>query len=488
MERILSDLISQLARVGFVVSRQPEKHRVRVEFRDTVTAKLVSGWLPVLVPRASADMAFDLPDVGDQVLCLFLGNGLEEGFVLGSMYGAQTPPVSSGDKFHRTFSDGTTLEYDRAAHKLRASVRGDVEMDAAKSISLHGKENIILQAPTLMLRGNLSQTGYDGAPGFTDIRGTVAVREGSVSVPNGDVVATAVSLVGHLHEGVQSGGGTSGTPVAEELPGNNPEALEEAFNETADSLKGLEGNDELLLCLPEIAEAEATRCPLSNDAEGWRYLKSMFHKWFSGPANEKPETNKEPFWVDWNWIMSYSEAKQKYATLKEKNYLFNEKAEKSLVDLLQEDQLLTDQAVPFDYISPEWNTWNHGYFQHIGVYPVKSFTVDGLVVAMGAFSLHALARGYVKPLPQGGHHIHVDDVAVHVWDSFSFSGSQLLGFWTCEGKAFALAPSGEVEYRVLGNDNFNLFRQRTGHGNDFLVLSQLHLVEDFKGKDYDTTQ
>ena len=70
--------MNELARVGFVVSRQPEKHRVRVEFRDTVTAKLVSGWLPVLVPRASADMAFDLPDVGDQVLCLFLGNGLEE--------------------------------------------------------------------------------------------------------------------------------------------------------------------------------------------------------------------------------------------------------------------------------------------------------------------------------------------------------------------------------------------------------------------------
>lgn len=128
--------MNELARVGFVVSRQPEKHRVRVEFRDTVTAKLVSGWLPVLVPRASADMAFDLPDVGDQVLCLFLGNGLEEGFVLGSMYGAQTPPVSSGDKFHRTFSDGTTLEYDRAAHKLRASVRGDVEASVTGNVEV----------------------------------------------------------------------------------------------------------------------------------------------------------------------------------------------------------------------------------------------------------------------------------------------------------------------------------------------------------------
>lgn len=70
------------------------------------------------------------------MLCLFLGNGLEEGFVLGSMYGAQMPPVSSGDKFHRTFSDGTTLEYDRAAHKLRASVRGDVEASVTGNVEV----------------------------------------------------------------------------------------------------------------------------------------------------------------------------------------------------------------------------------------------------------------------------------------------------------------------------------------------------------------
>lgn len=70
------------------------------------------------------------------MLCLFLGNGLEEGFVLGSMYGAQTPPVSSGDKFHRTFSDGTTLEYDRKAHKLTASVKGDVEASVTGNVEV----------------------------------------------------------------------------------------------------------------------------------------------------------------------------------------------------------------------------------------------------------------------------------------------------------------------------------------------------------------
>lgn len=195
--------MNELARVGFVVSRQPEKHRVRVEFRDTVTAKLVSGWLPVLVPRASADMAFDLPDVGDQVLCLFLGNGLEEGFVLGSMYGAQTPPVSSGDKFHRTFSDGTTLEYDRAAHKLRASVRGDVEASVTGNLELTSAAKIGLNTPALSMGGS----GGGGTEAAT--QGNIRHR-GNITVTGGDVTVNGISFLSHVHDCPH--GGTTGAP------------------------------------------------------------------------------------------------------------------------------------------------------------------------------------------------------------------------------------------------------------------------------------
>lgn len=195
--------MNELARVGFVVSRQPEKHRVRVEFRDTVTAKLVSGWLPVLVPRASADMAFDLPDVGDQVLCLFLGNGLEEGFVLGSMYGAQMPPVSSGDKFHRTFSDGTTLEYDRAAHKLRASVRGDVEASVTGNLELTSAAKIGLNTPALSMGGS----GGGGTEAAT--QGNIRHR-GNITVTGGDVTVNGISFLGHVHDCPH--GGTTGAP------------------------------------------------------------------------------------------------------------------------------------------------------------------------------------------------------------------------------------------------------------------------------------
>lgn len=484
MERILSDCISQLARVGFVTARQPERHRVRVQFRDTVTSPLVSGWLPVLTPRASADMAFDLPDVGDQVLCLFLGNGLEDGFVLGSMYGAQTPPVASGDKFHRTFSDGTTIEYDRKAHKLTASVKGDVDVSATKSISLHGKESITLQAPALLLRGNLSQSGYEGGPGYSDVRGTLNVRDGSITVPHGDVIAAAVSLVDHTHVGVQPGGGTSGTPLAQASPGNKPEALEEAFNDAVDSLKGLEGNDELLLCLPEIAEAEATRCTFSNDAEGWRYLKSMFHKWFSGQANEDAAANNEPFWVDWNWIMSYGRARMDYDGFCAPYRMFNVNGKNSLAAMLKKDGYLTDEYQEFDYISEDWRTWKKGYFQYFVVNNMLTVIPDGLTAAMGAFTLRALARGNTEPLPEGGHRINVEALAVFVRDSFNFKGEYPLGFWNCEQKFFSMSFDEFSTY--LYNTDFQDFRKRTGKGNDFLVLSPLHLVENFEGISYDT--
>ena len=43
------DVLAQAIRVGFVVARQPEKMRVRVELKDTVTEALVSAWLPVLL-------------------------------------------------------------------------------------------------------------------------------------------------------------------------------------------------------------------------------------------------------------------------------------------------------------------------------------------------------------------------------------------------------------------------------------------------------
>lgn len=200
----LKDLMAQMIRVGFVSARQPKRMRVRVELRDTPTAALVTDWLPVLCPRASGDMAYDLPDVGDQVLCLFLPYGLEQGFVVGAMYGKGSPPASSGDIWKRRFSDGTALEYDRAAHKLTADVRGDVRLETtggleaavAGAVSITGKAGMTLMAPSMQMGG------MDG--------GTQAAMQGTFRLIDGDIIVEGVSFLHHVHDCPH--GGRTGEP------------------------------------------------------------------------------------------------------------------------------------------------------------------------------------------------------------------------------------------------------------------------------------
>lgn len=199
----LSDLLAQCIRPGTVTARDAAKLRVQVRCADTVTAPLVTDWLPVLVSRACGDCQYDLPDVGDAVLCLFLPHGREAGFVLGSFYSGGVPPVADGDKWRRTFRDGTTLEYDRKAHKLTADVRGDVDVTATGSVtgrikgavSISSAAQIALTAPAMSLGG-------DGGSTEADMRGTFRLQDG-------DIIVEGISFLKHVHP---CHDGTTGAP------------------------------------------------------------------------------------------------------------------------------------------------------------------------------------------------------------------------------------------------------------------------------------
>lgn len=226
-EQQICDLLAQMFRVGFVVGRQPERMRVMVEFRDTTTARLVSDWLPVLTPLACGDEEYDLPDEGDQVLCVFLAFGLEQGFVLGAMYGKGEPPVVSGDKWHRRFRDGTVLEYDRAAHRLFADVKGDVEAAVTGNVTaaVQGNINVTVKGGmTASAQGAASVSSAAGialnAPaismgsgggGGTEATVTGNTRQrGSITVESGDVTVNGISFLRHVH--ICPHGGETGVP------------------------------------------------------------------------------------------------------------------------------------------------------------------------------------------------------------------------------------------------------------------------------------
>lgn len=208
----ITDLMAQIIRVGFVNARQPEKMRVKVTITDTTTSELVTDWLPVLCPRANQDMQYDLPDEGDQVLCLFLPYGLEQGFVIGAMYGKQQPPVQSGDKWHRVFKDGTILEYDREEHKLTANVQGDVEITATGNLDAKVQGNVSSQSqgPTSVsssqqLSLDAPQMNMGGGGGGA----TSASMQGTIRITNGDIVVEGISFLNHVHTCPACGSDTS---------------------------------------------------------------------------------------------------------------------------------------------------------------------------------------------------------------------------------------------------------------------------------------
>lgn len=155
---------NNLIRVGRVSSVDPVTCTVRVAFDDK--DDLVSYDLPVIVPQTLKNKDYLIPDVGEQVVCLFLANGLAQGFCLGAIYSEEdTPPVSSPDKRHVSFSDGTSIEYDRSTHTLTIQAVGPINITAA------GNVNVI-----------------------------------------GDVIANGISLTQHVHGGVDPGPGNTGVP------------------------------------------------------------------------------------------------------------------------------------------------------------------------------------------------------------------------------------------------------------------------------------
>lgn len=107
-------------RVGLVQAQDVQNCRVRVTFPDR--DQLISWWLPIVVPKSQNDKAYWIPDIGEQVVCLMDAHD-EDGAVLGGIYSsADTTPVQSADKWHVTWKDTATFEYDRSSHTLAVNV------------------------------------------------------------------------------------------------------------------------------------------------------------------------------------------------------------------------------------------------------------------------------------------------------------------------------------------------------------------------------
>jgi len=161
----MDPILKNLIRVGKVTAIDTKKHQARVLFDDKPST--VSYWLDIIVRNTLRNKDYELPDIDEQVICLFLPNGNAQGFILGATYNTKDlPPIDDKDKRHVRFEDETEIEYDRKEHIL-----------TIKFVHPDGKINII--APT------------------------------NVNVI-GDVIADGISLKHHIHVEPD---GVTGEPV-----------------------------------------------------------------------------------------------------------------------------------------------------------------------------------------------------------------------------------------------------------------------------------
>lgn len=213
--------LPDLIKIGEVSSVDPEKCTARVVFDDEDS--LVSYDLQILQRNTYENHDYQMVHPGEDVVCLFLGPGQEDGFIIGSLYAGEIkPPEASLDLRTVVFSDDTRVCYDRQEHKLTVTIEGteivfnrrDGSITVPNAVTINcttatvnASSSVTLDTPKTDITGVLNVTGLITGKGGLAVSGgsgaAVSVTgdmnlQGQVDA-SGDVKAGGISLMNHVH-------------------------------------------------------------------------------------------------------------------------------------------------------------------------------------------------------------------------------------------------------------------------------------------------
>lgn len=194
---------------------------------------LTTAWLPLITLRAGPDKSWWPVDVNEQVIVLSPSGELNQGIVLGSICQQRFPAAGNTSDVHRmTYADGAVIEYDRAAHALKAelpsgattdiisdgglSVVGDVTISGALTVS----DNATIAGETT-LKKNLNVSGLTKTAGLATGYITTTVSLSRTPAPTPDnargerelLIDDNVKIIGRLRvtgdvePNIETGGG-----------------------------------------------------------------------------------------------------------------------------------------------------------------------------------------------------------------------------------------------------------------------------------------
>lgn len=224
--------IPSLIKIGEISSIDPSKCTARVVFDDEDS--IVSYDLPVLQRNSLKNCDYAMPDVGEDAVVLFFGEGQEDGVILGSFYaGEVTPPEATENRRTVVFDDGTRVCYDRSEHKLTVTIEGtevvfnrqdgSVTVPNAVTINcttatVNASSSVTLDTPKTDITGVLNVSGLitgSGGLAVSGGSGAAVTVSGNMNLQgqinaSSDVTAGGISLMGHTHTEQGDGAETSG--------------------------------------------------------------------------------------------------------------------------------------------------------------------------------------------------------------------------------------------------------------------------------------
>lgn len=223
--------VPSLIKIGEISSIDPAKCTARVVFDDEDS--IVSFDLPVLQRNSLKNHDYAMPDVGEDAIVLFFGEGQEDGVILGSIYaGEVTPPESTENRRTVVFDDDTRVCYDQAEHKLTVTIEGtevvfnrqDGSITVPNAVTINcttatvnASSGITLDTPKTDVTGVLNVAGLITGKGGLAVSGgggaAVTVTgnmklQGQIEASS-DVTAGGISLMKHKHQEQGDGAPTS---------------------------------------------------------------------------------------------------------------------------------------------------------------------------------------------------------------------------------------------------------------------------------------
>jgi phage baseplate assembly protein V len=150
-----------LIRPGTIAQADHAAGKVRCQIGSILTT-----WLPWLTHRAGPDSTWHAPEIGEQVLILSPGGDFSQGFVLPAIYQNDHPqPETDPDLSKLVFSDGSFIEYDRAAHRYTVAISNtgaEIRLISAGKITLSADSDLTIEAGgqiDIEASGNLNLKG-----------------------------------------------------------------------------------------------------------------------------------------------------------------------------------------------------------------------------------------------------------------------------------------------------------------------------------------